>query len=132
MGKSETHEMKVNSAQEIIHSWDLAQELACKAQHLKTSLIQVLNQEKNHNVQPLRKVFTYFNRSFIQLTTTQFADAYAQTVTYVMFVASDFVKPLLGSGEEEICGVSNMHCRPRCSKHGLHPHIAPVYSQIVY
>lgn len=48
--------------------------------------------------------------------------------TYVMFVASDFVKPLLGSGEEEICGVSNMHCRPRCSKHGLHPHIAPVYA----
>lgn len=43
---------------------------------------------------------------------------------YVMFVGSDLVKPLPGME----CGKNNMYCRPKCSEHGMRPHIAPVHS----
>ena len=67
----------------------LATELAWRAQHLKALAIDELHKEedKPKNQRPLRDLLDVFNQALATLNETQFADAYAQTITYGLLAA---------------------------------------------
>lgn len=79
----------------------LAEELAWRAQHLKALAVEELEKEieAGNNKGPLKKLFDTFNAALATLTVENFADAYAQTITYGMLAArwissDDESKPL--------------------------------------
>jgi hypothetical protein len=67
----------------------LAEELAWRAQHLKGLAVEELEKEieSDNDNGPLKKLFDTFNAAFATLTVEEFADAYAQTITYGMLAA---------------------------------------------
>lgn len=77
----------------------LATELAWRAQHLKALAIDELNKEKNKpkDQRPLRDLLDVFNQALATLDETQFADAYAQTITYGLLAAR-----WLSSGRQDV------------------------------
>ena len=69
---------------------DLARKMAGIAQQIRYAISQVFNAEDAHNDEPnpLHEQFTSFKEVLISdLTPAQFADMYAQTITYGMFAA---------------------------------------------
>jgi hypothetical protein len=68
---------------------ELATELAWRAQHLRALAVEELQREINdgNTKGPLKKLFDTFNASLATLTVENFADAYAQTITYGMLAA---------------------------------------------
>ena len=77
----------------------LATELAWRAQHLKALAIDELHKEetKPKDQRPLRDLLDVFNRALATLDETQFADAYAQTITYGLLAAR-----WLSSGRQDV------------------------------
>lgn len=65
----------------------LATELAWRARHLKALALEELAREIERGGGPLKKLFDIFNQALATLTVEQFADAYAQTITYGMLAA---------------------------------------------
>lgn len=65
----------------------LATELAWRARHLKALAVEELARETERGSGPLKKLFDIFNQALATLTVEQFADAYAQTITYGMLAA---------------------------------------------
>lgn len=65
----------------------LAEELAWRAQHLKALAIEELGRENAGGGGPLKQLFDVFNQALATLSVEQFADAYAQTITYGMLAA---------------------------------------------
>ncbi|MBX3246106.1 MAG: hypothetical protein KF901_02875 [Myxococcales bacterium] len=65
----------------------LATELAWRARHLKALAVEELARETERGGGPLKKLFDIFNQALATLTVEQFADAYAQTITYGMLAA---------------------------------------------
>lgn len=77
----------------------LATELAWRAQHLKALAIDELHKEENKpkDQRPLRDLLDVFNQALATLDETQFADAYAQTITYGLLAAR-----WLSSGRQDV------------------------------
>lgn len=65
----------------------LARELAWRAQHLKAIALDELNREVAEEAGPLFRLFKDFNLAFAKQETKDFADTYAQTITYGMLAA---------------------------------------------
>ncbi|PTB99515.1 hypothetical protein C9993_02725 [Marinobacter sp. Z-F4-2] len=67
----------------------LATELAWRAQHLKALALDELAKEehKTDDQRPLRDLLEVFNQALATLDEPQFADAYAQTITYGLLAA---------------------------------------------
>ncbi|MBK7074601.1 MAG: hypothetical protein IPH44_20120 [Myxococcales bacterium] len=65
----------------------LAAELAWRGRHLKALAVEELAREAEKGSGPLKKLFDVFNQALATLTVNQFADAYAQTITYGMLAA---------------------------------------------
>jgi hypothetical protein len=65
----------------------LAKELAWRARHLKALAVEELAHENERGRGPLKKLFDTFNQALATLSIEQFADAYAQTITYGMLAA---------------------------------------------
>ena len=65
----------------------LATELAWRARHLKALAIEELGRESARGDGPLKQLFDIFNQALATLSVEQFADAYAQTITYGMLAA---------------------------------------------
>ncbi|MEZ4436259.1 MAG: type ISP restriction/modification enzyme [bacterium] len=65
----------------------LAAELAWRAQDLRAIARKELEQENTRGKGPLKEIFDILNESLATLSVGQFADAYAQTITYGMLAA---------------------------------------------
>lgn len=65
----------------------LAKELAWRAQHLKAIALEELKREIALEAGPLYELFQDFNQALAQQDPEQFADTYAQTITYGMLAA---------------------------------------------
>ena len=77
------------SRTEIHDSKKLAFELAWRAQHLRALALDELKKEegKPAGKRPLRDLLDIFNQALATLDEEQFADAYAQTITYGLLAA---------------------------------------------
>jgi hypothetical protein len=77
------------SRTEIQDSKKLAFELAWRAQHLRALALDELKREESRpqDKRPLRDLLTIFNQALATLDEEQFADAYAQTITYGLLAA---------------------------------------------
>ena len=77
----------------------LAAELAWRAQHLKVLAIDELRKEDNkpEDQRPLRDIHDVFSQALATLDETQFADTYAQTITYGLLAAR-----WLSSGRKDV------------------------------
>jgi hypothetical protein len=80
------------SRSSIEDSPQLATELAWRAQHLKAIAVDVLDHEQSRpaDQRPLRDLLHVFNVALAALDEQQFADAYAQTITYGLLAARWF------------------------------------------
>ncbi|MGE6759401.1 type ISP restriction/modification enzyme [Corallococcus interemptor] len=65
----------------------LARELAWRAQHLKAIALDELTREISEEKGPLYRLFQNFNLALAQQEPKDFADTYAQTITYGMLAA---------------------------------------------
>jgi len=65
----------------------LARELAWRARHLKAIALDELKREQSEEEGPLYKLYRDFNQALAQQDPEQFADTYAQTITYGMLAA---------------------------------------------
>jgi hypothetical protein len=67
----------------------LAEELAWRARHLRALAVEELEKEieTGNDKGPLKNLFDTFNSALATLTVKNFADAYAQTITYGMLAA---------------------------------------------
>jgi hypothetical protein len=66
---------------------DLARELAWRAQHLKAIALDELTREIEQKDGPLYRLFQNFNLALAQQEPKDFADTYAQTITYGLLAA---------------------------------------------
>ena len=75
----------VVSKNELNNPEELACELAYRARYLKQLAIHQLNKEREEG--PLRELYNAFTTQLIQQSEEEFADAYAQTLSYGLFAA---------------------------------------------
>jgi hypothetical protein len=75
------------SRTDISRPEDLAEELAWRAQHLRVLALAELEKELNSESGPLYSLFSAFNSLLAPTTPDEFADAYAQAITYGLLSA---------------------------------------------
>lgn len=77
----------VVSKSEISRPSELATELAWRARHLRSLALQELANEEKAGGGPLKQLHDVFSQALATLSKDEFADTYAQTITYGMLAA---------------------------------------------